>query len=33
MIEGVHVPVTEKGTDYGAILENYVSVGRVRNIV
>ncbi len=33
MIEGVHVPVTEEGTDYGAILENYVSVGRVRNIV
>ncbi len=32
MVEGVHEPVTEEGTDYSAILGNYVSVGRVRNI-
>ncbi len=32
MVEGVHMPVTEEGTDYGAILDNFVSVGRVNNI-
>ncbi|MBO4373826.1 MAG: 5'/3'-nucleotidase SurE [Lachnospiraceae bacterium] len=33
MIEGVHVPVKEEGTDYGAILEGFVSIGYVGNIV
>ncbi len=32
MVEGVHEPVSEEGTDYGAVLDNYVSVGRVSNI-
>ncbi|MCR5652017.1 MAG: 5'/3'-nucleotidase SurE [Lachnospiraceae bacterium] len=32
MVEGVHKPAIEEGTDYAAILSNYVSIGRVRNI-
>ncbi|MCR5790147.1 MAG: 5'/3'-nucleotidase SurE [Lachnospiraceae bacterium] len=32
MVEGVHTPRTEEGTDYGAILSNHVAIGRVRNI-
>ena len=32
MVEGVHIPATEEGTDYGAVLDKYVSVGRVSNI-
>ena len=32
MVEGVHEPVTEEGSDYAAVLGNHVSVGRVRNI-
>lgn len=32
MVEGVHEPVDEEGTDYAAILANYVSIGRVGNI-
>ncbi len=32
MVEGVHEPVTEDGSDYGAVLGKYVSIGRVRNI-
>ena len=32
MVEGVHEPVFEEGTDYAAILDNYISIGRVSNI-
>ena len=32
MVEGVHYPEAEEGTDYAALLENYVSIGRVKNI-
>ena len=32
MVRGVHEPATEEGTDYAAVLGNYVSVGRVNNI-
>ncbi len=32
MVEGVHEPLTEEGTDYGAILSNHVSIGFVSNI-
>ena len=32
MVEGVHIPVSDDGTDYGAVLDKYVSVGRVSNI-
>ncbi len=32
MVEGIHEPVQEEGTDYAAILGNYISIGRVRNI-
>ena len=32
MIEGVHIPVSDHGTDYEAVLGKYVSIGRVRNI-
>ena len=32
MIEGVHIPISDDGTDYGAVLDKYVSVGRVSNI-
>ena len=31
-VEGVHTPRTEVGTDYGAIMSGYVSVGIARNI-
>lgn len=31
MVDGIYEPVPEEGTDYGAILANYVSVGVVRN--
>lgn len=31
-VDGVYNPKSEEGTDYGAILSNYVSVGKVRNI-
>ena len=32
MVVGVHIPVTEQDSDYAAVLGNYVSVGRVKNI-
>lgn len=32
MVEGVHIPYQEEGTDYGALMDNYVSIGYVRNI-
>ncbi len=32
MVEGVYTPIAEAGTDYYAILNNYVSVGIVNNI-
>ena len=32
IVAGVHEPVIESDTDYGAILDKYVSIGRVRNI-
>ncbi len=32
MVGGVHERVSEEGTDYAAILDGYVSVGRVNNI-
>ncbi|MBR5376041.1 MAG: 5'/3'-nucleotidase SurE [Lachnospiraceae bacterium] len=32
MVEGLHFPALEEGTDYGAILTDHVSVGRVNNI-
>ena len=32
MVEGVHVPDTDEGSDYTAVLENYVSIGTVMNI-
>lgn len=32
MVEGMHEPVIEEGTDYAAILNNYISIGRVSNI-
>jgi 5'-nucleotidase len=32
MVDGIYEPKTEEGTDYGAVLDNYVSVGYVRNI-
>ncbi len=32
MVEGVYTPEAEDGTDYSAILNNYVSVGVVNNI-
>lgn len=32
MVEGVHENLTDEGTDYDAVLGNYVSVGTVRNI-
>ena len=31
-VDGIYSPKSEEGTDYGAILSNYVSVGKVRNI-
>ena len=32
MVEGVHEPVSEEDTDYGAVLGNHISIGRVNNI-
>ena len=32
MVDGIFNPQKEEGTDYGAILDNYVSVGVVKNI-
>ena len=32
IVDGVYSPSHEKGTDYGAILDNYVSIGVVHNI-
>lgn len=32
MVDGIYTPEHEEGTDYGAILDNYVSVGVVKNI-
>ena len=32
IVDGVYEPVSEEGTDYGAILSNYVSVGTVGNL-
>ncbi|MCR5302558.1 MAG: 5'/3'-nucleotidase SurE [Lachnospiraceae bacterium] len=32
MVEGVHAPASEEGSDYDAVLGNYISIGRVRNI-
>jgi 5'-nucleotidase len=32
IVDGIYEPVPEEGTDYGAILSNYVSVGTVGNL-
>ena len=32
MVNGVFSPEQEEDTDYGAVLDHYVSVGTVRNI-
>lgn len=32
MVDGIFNPQSEEGTDYGAVLDNYVSVGTVRNV-
>ncbi len=32
MVDGVHRAVPDEGTDYGAVLSNYVSFGKVNNI-
>ena len=32
MVDGIYKPVHEERTDYGAVLDNYVSVGVVNNI-
>ncbi len=32
MVHGVHVPGEEEGTDYAAVMGNYISIGRVRNV-
>ena len=32
MIDGIYQPSSEEGTDYGAVLDNYVSIGVVKNI-
>lgn len=32
MVKGVHTPFDEVDTDYAAILGNYISIGRVKNI-
>lgn len=32
MVEGVHEPVSEENTDYGAMITHHVSIGRVYNI-
>ena len=32
MVDGVFSPQSEEDTDYGAVLDNYVSIGTVRNL-
>ena len=32
MVDGAFSPTPEEGTDYGAILDNYVSIGLVENL-
>ena len=32
MVEGVYTPEAETGTDFEAILNNYISVGVVNNV-
>jgi 5'-nucleotidase len=32
MVDGIYSPVHEDDTDYGAVLDNYVSVGVVKNL-
>ncbi|MCR4651598.1 MAG: 5'/3'-nucleotidase SurE [Lachnospiraceae bacterium] len=32
MVDGIHRRVHEQGTDYGAVLDNYISFGTVNNI-
>ncbi|MCR5746421.1 MAG: 5'/3'-nucleotidase SurE [Lachnospiraceae bacterium] len=32
MVEGVHLPEYDEGTDYAAVLDGYISIGRVTNI-
>ena len=32
MVDGVFTPEAEDGTDYRAVLDNYVSVGTVQNV-
>ena len=32
MVDGDFSPTPEEGTDYGAILDNYVSIGLVENL-
>jgi 5'-nucleotidase len=32
MVDGVFTPEAEDGTDYRAVLDNYVSVGTVMNV-
>ncbi len=31
-VKGVHTPFSEVDTDYAAVLDNYISIGRVKNI-
>ena len=32
MVDGIHRAVPEKGTDYGSVLDNYISFGVVNNV-
>ncbi len=32
MVDGIFMPSSEEGTDYGAVLDNYVAIGVVRNL-
>ena len=32
MVDGIFAPVKEEGTDYGSILDNYITVGLVENL-
>ena len=32
MVDGIFNPSSEEGTDYGAVLDNYVSIGVVKNL-
>ena len=32
MVDGIFSPTTEEGTDIGAVLDNYISIGVVKNI-